>query len=168
MACSRIPKAASTGASGAAAAASPHKPCPPAMPEKGRGAHPSSFCCAPASTHGCIACILMRSGTSCWAAPCVWQSSILTAAERTVCWGRTSPPEKRLCMSCPAAAGSAPCPVRGPPYALVGCTVAPGFDFADFELAPDADSIRHSLPHCDAAASRILDDFFLSPTPAGA
>jgi predicted cupin superfamily sugar epimerase len=23
----------------------------------------------------------------------------------------------------------------GAPYALVGCTVAPGFDFADFELA---------------------------------
>ena len=45
-------------------------------------------------------------------------------------------------------------------YALVGCTVAPGFDFADFELAPDAGHIRNSLPHCDAAASRILDDFF--------
>ena len=44
-------------------------------------------------------------------------------------------------------------------YALVGCTVAPGFDFADFELAPDAGHIRNSLPHCDAAASRILDDF---------
>lgn len=28
---------------------------------------------------------------------------------------------------------------RGAPYALVGCTVAPGFDFADFELEPPSD-----------------------------
>lgn len=54
--------------------------------------------------------------------------------------------------------GAMPCP--GTQYALVGCTVAPGFDFADFELAPDAGTIRDSLPRCDAVASRILDDFF--------
>ena len=54
--------------------------------------------------------------------------------------------------------GAMPCPETS--YALVGCTVAPGFDFADFELASDAGHIRKSLPRCDAAASRILDDFF--------
>lgn len=62
--------------------------------------------------------------------------------------------------------GAMPCP--GTTYALVGCTVAPGFDFADFELAPNAAGIRHSLPRCDAAASRILDDFFPLACTAGA
>ena len=32
-------------------------------------------------------------------------------------------------------------------YALVGCTVAPGFDFADFELPPRADLLRDHAPH---------------------
>ena len=30
-------------------------------------------------------------------------------------------------------------PLPGSPYSLVGCTVAPGFDFADFELGRRAD-----------------------------
>lgn len=59
--------------------------------------------------------------------------------------------------------GAMPCP--GTLYAFVGCTVAPGFDFRDFRLAPDADSIRRCLPRCDAAASRILEDFFVRPSP---
>lgn len=36
---------------------------------------------------------------------------------------------------------------RGYPYALVGCTVAPGFDFADFELADAARLSRQSPRH---------------------
>lgn len=32
-----------------------------------------------------------------------------------------------------------------PPYSLVGCTVAPGFDFADFELA-DRDALTSHYP----------------------
>jgi predicted cupin superfamily sugar epimerase len=35
----------------------------------------------------------------------------------------------------PAGAWFASHCVGGPGYALVGCTVSPGFDFADFELA---------------------------------
>jgi hypothetical protein len=38
-------------------------------------------------------------------------------------------------------------------YALVGCTVAPGFDFADFTMAsagsPDAEAIRRLVPDVD-------------------
>jgi hypothetical protein len=33
------------------------------------------------------------------------------------------------------------------PYALVGCTVAPGFDFADFEMANRAELIAHYPQH---------------------
>jgi hypothetical protein len=33
-----------------------------------------------------------------------------------------------------------------PDYALVGCTVAPGFDFADFELA-DTERLTRAFPH---------------------
>ena len=32
-------------------------------------------------------------------------------------------------------------------YALVGCTVAPGFDFADFEMGRRADLLRHYPQH---------------------
>lgn len=41
----------------------------------------------------------------------------------------------------PAGVWQAAVPVGGP-YVLVGCTVAPGFDFADFELPPRADLER--------------------------
>jgi predicted cupin superfamily sugar epimerase len=34
-------------------------------------------------------------------------------------------------------------------YALVGCTVAPGFDFADFELAERSDLLRRYPQHRD-------------------
>jgi uncharacterized protein len=34
-------------------------------------------------------------------------------------------------------------------YALVGCTVAPGFDFADFELADRHELCRQYPPHSD-------------------
>lgn len=35
----------------------------------------------------------------------------------------------------PAGCWFGSCPAQGTNYALVGCTVAPGFDFADFEMA---------------------------------
>lgn len=38
----------------------------------------------------------------------------------------------------PAGAWFGSRPVAGAVYSLVGCTVAPGFDFADFELAERA------------------------------
>jgi predicted cupin superfamily sugar epimerase len=34
-------------------------------------------------------------------------------------------------------------PAAGSPWSLVGCTVAPGFDFADFELARPAQLMEH-------------------------
>ena len=36
-------------------------------------------------------------------------------------------------------------PVEGTAYSLVGCTVAPGFDFSDFEMA-DKESLLRSYP----------------------
>lgn len=39
-------------------------------------------------------------------------------------------------------------------YALVGCTVAPGFDFADFELAQRADMLAR-FPHADDDIMRL-------------
>lgn len=41
-----------------------------------------------------------------------------------------------------------------PVYALVGCTVAPGFDFADFELA-DPDALRTAFPQHTAVIDRL-------------
>ena len=39
-------------------------------------------------------------------------------------------------------------------FALVGCTVAPGFDFADFELG-QRDSLRVSYPECGDLIQRL-------------
>jgi predicted cupin superfamily sugar epimerase len=45
-----------------------------------------------------------------------------------------------------------------PPYSLVGCTVAPGFDFADFELATQA-TMRQDFPQHEAAVSFLMSEF---------
>lgn len=54
----------------------------------------------------------------------------------------------------PAGCWFASRPAPGTPYALVGCTVAPGFDFADFELAT-ADQLAGAYP-AHAALIRSL------------
>jgi uncharacterized protein len=38
-------------------------------------------------------------------------------------------------------------PMAGSDFSLVGCTVAPGFDFADFELADRAEMLRQFPQH---------------------
>jgi uncharacterized protein len=39
--------------------------------------------------------------------------------------------------------------LRAPGFALCGCTVAPGFEFADFELPPRAELAARFGPHAD-------------------
>lgn len=51
--------------------------------------------------------------------------------------------------------GSSLC--RPDAYALVGCTVAPGFDFADFEMASRAELIAH-YPQHRAMIERLTRD----------
>ena len=56
-----------------------------------------------------------------------------------------------------AAAGPAvPAPGDSRDYALVGCTVAPGFDFADFEMASRSELLR-LFPHAAADITRLTD-----------
>jgi hypothetical protein len=60
-----------------------------------------------------------------------------------------------------ADAGAAAGPVAPPPgdsrdYALVGCTVSPGFDFADFEMAK-RDALLQAFPACAADITRLTD-----------
>ena len=45
----------------------------------------------------------------------------------------------------PAGTWFGSCPLEGVSYSLVGCTVAPGFDFEDFELA-ERESLVNSFP----------------------
>ena len=62
-----------------------------------------------------------------------------------------SNPEKGESFQTVVKAGSwfASAPAPGSEYALVGCTVAPGFDFADFELA-DLETLSTQHPdHAD-------------------
>jgi predicted cupin superfamily sugar epimerase len=54
----------------------------------------------------------------------------------------------------PAGAWFAATPVDGAAYSLLGCTVSPGFDFADFEMANPASLTRES-PHLADLISRL-------------
>ncbi|GAB4019480.1 cupin domain-containing protein [Spirosoma koreense] len=45
-------------------------------------------------------------------------------------------------------------PASGSAFSLVGCTVAPGFDFADFELA-DRDTVLSQFPQHRAVIDRL-------------
>ena len=54
----------------------------------------------------------------------------------------------------PAGCWFAAEPVNKDAYALVGCTVAPGFDFADFELA-DRAAISREFPPLKAIINRL-------------
>jgi predicted cupin superfamily sugar epimerase len=47
----------------------------------------------------------------------------------------------------PAGCWFASAPAQGGSYCFVGCTVAPGFDFSDFELAKADELIREYLQH---------------------
>lgn len=47
-------------------------------------------------------------------------------------------------------------PANGGSYALVGCTVAPGFDFADFELA-QRDGLLEEFPQHRSWITRLTD-----------
>jgi len=49
----------------------------------------------------------------------------------------------------PAGVWFGAAPAEGGRFALVGCTVAPGFDFADFELADRAALLREYPRHQD-------------------
>ena len=57
-----------------------------------------------------------------------------------------------------AVAGPAvpPPPGDSRDYALVGCTVAPGFDFADFEMAKRG-ALLAAFPHAAADIARLTD-----------
>lgn len=60
-------------------------------------------------------------------------------------------PEKEESFQTVIKAGSwfASVPAEGSEYALVGCTVAPGFDFADFELAEGAALAQQYPEHAE-------------------
>jgi predicted cupin superfamily sugar epimerase len=54
----------------------------------------------------------------------------------------------------PAGAWFAAEPAAGTSFALTGCTVAPGFDFSDFEMAEKATLISH-FPQHEALLNRL-------------
>lgn len=46
-------------------------------------------------------------------------------------------------------------PDEGSEYCLIGCTVAPGFDFADFEVGEREDLLRR-YPHAESLIRRLM------------
>lgn len=54
----------------------------------------------------------------------------------------------------PAGAWFAATPVAEASYSLLGCTVSPGFDFADFEMANSSD-LREEYPQFSSVISRL-------------
>lgn len=61
---------------------------------------------------------------------------------------------QHLQFAVPAGTWFAACPKPGSVYSLSGCTVAPGFDFADFELASGQD-LKKAFP----ALYGLIDEF---------
>ncbi len=59
----------------------------------------------------------------------------LQAVVRAGCWFGAEVGENPHFSQNRGKVGHSPDPLSPPPYALVGCTVAPGFEFADFEMA---------------------------------
>ncbi len=49
-------------------------------------------------------------------------------------------------------------PVKGSPFSFVGCTVAPGFDFKDFELAKRAELLEQFPRHKDLIVAYTRQD----------
>ncbi len=49
----------------------------------------------------------------------------------------------------PAGAWFASAPLTGTNYSLLGCTVSPGFDFVDFEMAERSELVRHYPEHSE-------------------
>lgn len=78
---------------------------------------------------------------------------IVGNAYHTEMLGQDIPSGERPQVVVPAGAWQAAEPV-GDAYALCGCTVAPGFDFADFEM-PSADDLVALLPDHAAIARRL-------------
>ncbi|MEO6638510.1 MAG: cupin domain-containing protein [Ginsengibacter sp.] len=54
----------------------------------------------------------------------------------------------------PAAAWFAAEPAMGSTFSLTGCTVAPGFDFSDFEIA-DKNILLSAFPECKEVITRL-------------
>lgn len=52
----------------------------------------------------------------------------------------------------PAGAWFASTPAEGSAYSLLGCTVSPGFDFSDFEMASRSELARTFPSHADVIA----------------
>lgn len=65
--------------------------------------------------------------------------------------GRDLAAGQRPQLVVPAGVWQASVP-RGDRYALCGCTVAPGFDFADFEMPPRAELTRLHPTHAEIIA----------------
>ena len=59
--------------------------------------------------------------------------------------------------------GAAPC--EGTAYALVGCTVAPGFEFSKLEMG-DAERLKAEFP--SPAAAAWIDRLLAAPAPEAA
>jgi uncharacterized protein len=68
--------------------------------------------------------------------------------------GRKLEQGERYQFVVPAGAWFASEPAPHSPFVLVGCTVAPGFDFADFEMA-DARALARNFPQHHSLVGRL-------------
>ncbi|MBI5371534.1 MAG: cupin domain-containing protein [Sphingobacteriales bacterium] len=73
---------------------------------------------------------------------------------RTVKLGPAAEKEERYQFVVPAGCWFASEPAPGTHYSFTGCTVSPGFDFDDFELA-DAHTLAGQYPHHIALIRRL-------------
>ena len=77
-------------------------------------------------------------------------------AVETVILGRDAEAGEKLQHAVPAGWWFGAYPAPGGGYSLVGCTVSPGFDFADFELGRRAELLKR-FPGARAIIERLTD-----------
>jgi predicted cupin superfamily sugar epimerase len=58
----------------------------------------------------------------------------------------------------PAGSWFGSAPIDGGTFSFVGCTVAPGFDFQDFEMATRENMLKH-FPHAETVILKLTNPF---------
>ena len=76
------------------------------------------------------------------------------ASHQTVLLGQGLEKGQRLCAVAPAGAWFGAIPAPETEYSLVGCTVAPGFDYADFALG-ERDALLSMFPQHSAIIEEL-------------
>ena len=123
----------------------PHSALPPHTPVRAPSPHASTTCSRPTPSPSSIACPAKRSFTSILEIPSRCSNSIPNGLGEFITLGSDLRSGMRLQHIVPGNVWQGARLKAGGRFALMGTTVAPGFDYADYE-AGDREELRHQFP----------------------